>query len=195
MKICTSCGESKLEEDFYLQKNDKRESRCKECRGKKQRNLLRVKREKINELWQNKWDNRPDNKTCTKCKKEKNIICFETAKRNKDGFLNQCRECRNRDNAPYRKISNRKRWLKSNYNLTLEQYDEMMAQQNGVCGICKKKDFRRLSIDHDRECCSGQKSCGKCVRGLLCSACNRSLGLLGDKLVSIMRVVDYLNVE
>lgn len=69
------------------------------------------------------------------------------------------------------------------YGLTLEQYDEMLAKQGGVCAICKKPETRKgsewLSIDHDHKCCPQTKGCcGKCVRGLLCHNCNRWLGIL-----------------
>lgn len=68
--------------------------------------------------------------------------------------------------------------LKSMYSITVEQYDYMLKLQNGVCGICKnlEKSGIRLAVDHDKRCCPGKKSCGKCVRGLLCRACNIHLG-------------------
>jgi hypothetical protein len=62
------------------------------------------------------------------------------------------------------------------FNMTPEQYDELLQKQNGVCAICKVKPEKRLlAVDHDRGCCPGWKSCGKCVRGLLCMVCNTRL--------------------
>lgn len=75
----------------------------------------------------------------------------------------------------------RREWnnhLKSKYSITADQFDAMMEAQNGLCGICGKPpvENRRLAVDHDHRCCPGPKSCGKCVRGLLCTSCNPKLG-------------------
>ena len=38
-----------------------------------------------------------------------------------------------------------------------------------------------LTVDHDHRCCPGPVSCGRCVRGLICTYCNVAEGLLdGD---------------
>lgn len=48
------------------------------------------------------------------------------------------------------------------------------------CSNCGRNDIR-IAIDHDHSCCPEVgKSCGKCVRDLLCSNCNTILGLCKD---------------
>lgn len=66
--------------------------------------------------------------------------------------------------------------LQRRYNITARDYDRMLAEQGGRCRICRKPPVKnRLHVDHDRSCCAGQTSCGRCVRGLLCVSCNSKL--------------------
>lgn len=79
--------------------------------------------------------------------------------------------------------------LKGMYGITLAQYNTLLEQQGGVCAICKATNpsGRDLCVDHDHRCCPGARSCGKCVRSLLCSRCNIGIGqFLDDPMV--MRV-------
>ena len=102
---------------------------------------------------------------------------------------------KNRLNNP-RSYERRKReWLRSLYKLTLERYNEMMAAQNYACAVCQKecKSERGLAVDHDHSCCPKNKSCGKCIRGLLCINCNRGLGMFQDDPVLLNRAIDYLS--
>lgn len=73
--------------------------------------------------------------------------------------------------------------LRQHYSITLEQYEEILAAQGGVCAIegCEQSvgdtAGRALQVDHDHNCCPG-RSCGKCIRGLLCKRHNRIVGYL-----------------
>lgn len=63
------------------------------------------------------------------------------------------------------------------FRITLEQYEAMLIAQAGVCAVCKLPPGNvMLSVDHDHKCCPFRKSCGRCVRGLLCFSCNTGLG-------------------
>ena len=75
------------------------------------------------------------------------------------------------------------------YNITLADYDAMYEEQKGKCAICgstnpKTPKNGRFCVDHDHVT-------GK-VRGLLCSSCNRGIGLLQDDYEIILNAYKYL---
>jgi hypothetical protein len=54
------------------------------------------------------------------------------------------------------------------YEITLDDYERMLEEQNGVCKICGNPPLEHeLAVDHDHE--TGY------VRGLLCVPCNVGL--------------------
>jgi hypothetical protein len=83
--------------------------------------------------------------------------------------------------------------------VTLEQYERMLTEQDGRCAICGRveaySDGRRWCVDHDHSCCPGDRSCGKCVRGLLCHRCNFAIGLLNDDPEVAYAVAKYLGYQ
>jgi hypothetical protein len=86
-----------------------------------------------------------------------------------------------------RKAINRVCTLRARYGITIEEYDQLLVLQEGVCAICKKSctSGKRLAVDHDHE--SG------IVRGLLCRKCNRGIGLFHDSLELLQSAANYLN--
>lgn len=86
----------------------------------------------------------------------------------------------------------RDRTLRKKYHITLEQYQEMLEAQGGICLTCKKEcsTGRRLAVDHDHKCCEKtSSSCGECVRALLCSSCNVTLGRVNDDPEVLRRMI------
>jgi hypothetical protein len=81
------------------------------------------------------------------------------------------------------------------FGLTPEQYIDISNAQDNVCKICGSEDGsgKRLSVDHDHSCCFGPSSCGKCIRGLLCSRCNKTLGMVNDDASMLNKMVAYLS--
>lgn len=76
--------------------------------------------------------------------------------------------------------------LRLRYNITVEQYEQMLITQNGVCAICRRQELngKRLSVDHDHGT--------KIVRGLLCQFHNMGLGLFQDDPALLRAAADYL---
>ncbi|MBX6360071.1 MAG: endonuclease VII domain-containing protein [Acidobacterium ailaaui] len=86
------------------------------------------------------------------------------------------------------------RHLWKTYHITPEQYDALYEAQGGRCYICQRASGRtkRLAVDHDHSCCPGPTSCGKCIRGLLCTTDNRWLGHIRDDPRAARRAMKYL---
>jgi len=84
--------------------------------------------------------------------------------------------------------------LKHRYGLSSAQYQEVIDLKDGTCYVCEKAPApgKSLYIDHNHACCPGEKSCGKCVRGALCQACNSALGQIRDNVQSLEYLIKYL---
>ncbi len=67
-------------------------------------------------------------------------------------------------------------------------YERMYEEQNGLCAICNGEEScyrnQHLAIDHNHET-------GK-IRALLCSTCNRALGLFKDSIEVLESAKNYL---
>lgn len=72
-------------------------------------------------------------------------------------------------------------YLRREYGLSSADVDARVMEQGG-CAVCGRgePDDRGWQVDHDHACCPGKRSCGRCVRGVLCRPCNTALGLLRD---------------
>jgi len=74
------------------------------------------------------------------------------------------------------------------YGVTIADYDALFTLQGGKCAICQSTDpgggFQHFAVDHDH-------STGR-IRGLLCVACNRGLGLFRDDVATLGSAISYL---
>ena len=71
------------------------------------------------------------------------------------------------------------------YGLTVDEYDDLLTAQNGVCAICGgEPGARRHHVDHDHVT-------GK-IRGLLCTNCNQGIGRLKDDPNVVLAAAMYL---
>jgi hypothetical protein len=108
--------------------------------------------------------------------------------------MQPCRECRKkRANSsratPERKLQIRSWNLKKNYGISLDQYDEMLSAQGGVCAICGDPpcgNYSQLYLQVDHCHTTGR------VRGLLCGPCNLGLGSLKDSPKLLRLAAEYL---
>ena len=148
-------------------------------------------------------------KRCSKCGETRPVSEFNKNARLKSGLYSWCKTCaransrhwyhanreRNLANMKvYREANrvyirersrstNRNRSLRNRYGLTLGRFEEMLAEQSGLCAICKEP-MRRPCVDHDHAT--------RKVRGLLCDPCNQGLGLFRDDSVLLKSAIGYL---
>src|SRR3972149_8118813 len=74
------------------------------------------------------------------------------------------------------------------YGITIDKYDHMFSEQNGLCAICgtdNPKGRGKFHVDHAH-------STGK-IRGLLCNNCNTLLGFCCDHKSTLQSAIDYLD--
>lgn len=173
MKQCTKCHKTKPYSDFHKKKqiSDGYAYHCKACvkiYDAKEHDTKRVfARKEMNGLIH-----------CRKCEQYLEKSKFYRG-------LTYCRDC----SKQVGHAANIKR-----FGLTVEEYIDLEKSQNSLCKICKQPETlkKRLSVDHDHGCCEGSKSCGKCVRGLLCFRCNAVLGQIKDNEEILQSMLDYL---
>ena len=161
-------------------------------------------------------------KRCKGCLETKALDEFYKHKAYKDGRMSKCRSCVNSEQS-YRYYNNpgqRDRKLArekarraahprvltpeqslrshlwTHYRIRPEAYHAMLAAQGGRCAVCGTDTPNgpgRWHVDHDHSCCPGKRSCGDCVRGLLCGKCNVGLGMFNDEPARLRAALDYLS--
>lgn len=104
------------------------------------------------------------------------VLC-ETPFAARSGSAKYCTACRE---------LNRRTSRLCRFGITAQQYDAILARQNGVCAICRSvcKSGRKLSVDHDHK--TGF------VRGLLCSRCNIGVGQFDDNYQLMQKAATYM---
>lgn len=154
-------------------------------------------------------------KPCNKCKQTFPLEDFPIKKSMRDGRAAKCFPCQ-REAAriaqaayiakdPERRRKQARDYQRRNastynararvykYGLTPEDVQEMVEAQGGVCGLCSREFSKgETFVDHDHACCPDRKTCGNCVRAILCRACNQGLGLLQDDPELLQKAINYI---
>lgn len=136
-------------------------------------------------------------KRCSKCGIAKSLDSFYKSMRN---GLRKCKACQYamckanvqahperemlRRMQPKNKAYMRNYKLVRNYNITVDEYNEMFTAQMGLCAICGLPSSKRLCVDHDHK--TGH------IRNLLCRVCNNTVGWLEADPIRAYNAVDYV---
>jgi hypothetical protein len=111
---------------------------------------------------------------CTKCGEKKAASEFGSRRCSGDGLKSWCRLCARRIQV-----------LRT-YGLRPEVHLQMLESVNFTC-LCGKPLTVYSNIDHDHA--TGE------IRGSLCQACNRGLGMFRDDSAALRKAVDYLEAR
>jgi len=167
MKTCSKCKIEKDLSEFYLSKRDGIQPACKSCTKSLTKRWKDANPDKVKEL-SKKWDK------------------LNAGKRAK---TTKIWEANNPDKV-------RDKALRNDYGITLEQYSQMLIDQDYTCKICNKPEssidprtsrIKNLAVDHCHK--SGK------IRGLLCSYCNRGIGYLKEDISTLQNAIKYLSDE
>lgn len=201
-RSCTKCALEKPLSEFSKAPRGKygRKSTCKSCDSERAQRNFKSRALPAEEIGRRLADRRGASKRCRKCHEIKDRSEFHKSHDGTHGpvlksickicHAAQVREWYGRNTG--RAASNKRRLaIKQNYGLTLEQYDAMVAAQNGLCAICDRPEraqrqgkVMRMPVDHCHK--TGR------IRALLCHSCNRALGLLGDDVDLLRKAIEYL---
>jgi hypothetical protein len=105
----------------------------------------------------------------------------QTCKRNRQErfFLASGRICATCRKGTQRR-NGRSTHLKRTYNITQEEYAQILEVQHGVCAICAEHRSYNLVVDHDHAIERETGDSRSSVRGLLCKRCNKMLAIARD---------------
>jgi hypothetical protein len=83
-------------------------------------------------------------------------------------------------------MTERRKFLRFRYGITLEDYEAMVARQDGLCALCTLRPTKRLCVDHCHDT--------RMLRSLLCQGCNRGLGHFGHYPHLLRAGADYVEI-
>lgn len=177
LRVCRTCQHAKLPSEFYKDSRyPKGDIHCASCRREKVRNWRLANKEKASEIQKRSRMRNPE-----AARKR----AREWHKNNHARHLAYMAE-RRKTHADHILSSK----LQSTFGINLDEYNAMLASQNGGCAICGKsseENKKRLAVDH----CHNSKK----VRGLLCSPCNQAIGLFKDSTELLQSAISYLNQQ
>jgi hypothetical protein len=206
---CAKCGGHKSLDEFHIDKHDKygRLSYCKQCQY-----VLAAEHRAMNNP-----NYKPRNHTdlseeshlvCSKCNKSlpRDSFCKNTRRKSRGGASDICRACdKLREQGLCTECGVNPKVFKSSlckgcgtnyrrlraYGILKLDYDNILANQNGVCAICGTDHpggrGNTFHVDHDHDT-------GK-VRALLCSKCNNGIGQFNDNPELLEAAAAYLRAH
>ncbi len=115
-----------------------------------------------------------------------------------------CKKCEYEATKKYRKenrerVKEQRKWVlrRHKYGIERADWENFLLLQDGKCAICLQsfEELDSVVVDHDHSCCPSNRTCGNCVRGLLCRMCNSGIGMFSDDPQRLIKAFEYLGKE
>jgi hypothetical protein len=187
VRMCRDCGAIKPLTDFHVspKRTGGRGSYCKDCfnvRSKK--SYAKRVAEKFGRQVREALVIPDGHRFCPDCDEIKPLSEFPKSRAGRGGYGDYCKPCHNaRGKASVeRRGGSREYHLRLRYGIGQADFDQLLAEQGGVCAICRAPDPQH--VDHDHR--TGW------VRGILCFNCNGGLGQFRDSPEFLAGAIKYL---
>jgi len=96
-------------------------------------------------------------------------------------------------NADHKKRYAKKYHIERKYNISWEEYQEMLSKTNGVCPLC----LNEFILTEGQGCRKNMPVLDHCHktgvnRGIICQSCNLTIGKVNEDVETLQRMVEYL---
>lgn len=174
VKICKIHGELTLEQT----RKDGKQRRCKQCRSESNKRSYQEHREKrIREASIYKEKNRIHYRNWAREDRKKypeKYSLYAKTHRGKYGVIRNIRE------------------IARNFGLTVQQYQQMIVDQENKCAICRNLETRKNRSGNIAALCVDHDHTTNKVRALLCHSCNTGIGKFKDNIDLLQSAITYL---
>jgi len=121
-------------------------------------------------------------KTCSWCKETLPLDRFSKRTYSSGNIGYQCK-CKNCEKVSKKKYYKPHEQTRRKLGISEEDYNTLIEKSKGGCEVCSRP-LDKVCIDHCH-------TTGK-VRGVLCNNCNTALGLVGDNVATLSKLIQYL---
>lgn len=190
LKVCPDCGEEKGASEFgrNARMADGLARYCKLCFRRRSTESYRKRRASQEKSVREAVTVPEGYKRCPHCTEVKAVTEFGRNRAERSGLAAYCKPCHNTvmwEERVKNHGSTRNYQLKRRYGITEDDFERMLAQQGGLCAICKA--VPGTFVDHCHR--TGD------VRYALCLPCNTGIGQFRDDPAVLWRALAYVDAS
>jgi hypothetical protein len=176
VKHCPECGTEKPNSEFSRNaaRPDGLQFYCKACSSRRGAEAYRRRRARLGKIVKVRPEVPAGHRWCPGCQQAQPLTKWHKNRAQASGLVSKCKDCRKQDSHAGH--------LRRTFGITIEQRQQLLAAQGGLCAACG--DENPTHTDHDHV--SGS------VRGLLCGRCNLGIGLFLDDPARMHAAISYL---